>query len=373
MSRRGNNEGTIYKRKDGRWTAAVGLENGSRKTFYGRTRQDVSAKLTAALQTRQNGLALPKEKKRLDQFLEEWLRDSAKPSVRRTTYEGYERIVRLHVSPALGQLRLARLTPQHIAKLYRALLDKGLAPKTVRLIHAMLHRALRQAVRWGLLAVNPADSVDAPRIDRREFRTLDLAETRTFLSAAASDRLSALYVVALTTGLRQGELLGLRWSDVDLDRAILAVRQQVMKLSGEWVYSEPKTSKGRRTVALPGMTVTALRQHKVRQAEERLRCGEWEDHDLVFPNLVGRPIEKQNLMRRSFRPILQHAGLPPIRFHDLRHSAATLLLGEGVHPKVVQERLGHSTISVTMDTYSHVMPTLQRDAADRLERALTRR
>jgi integrase len=229
---------------------------------------------------------------------------------------------------------------------------------------------LTHARRRGAVAVNVADDVNPPRVPGREFRTLLPEEATRLLAAASEDRFYALYSLALTCGLRQAELLGLRWRDLDMSGAVLAVRQQVYRLKGEWHYTEPKTEKGRRTVSLSSSVVGALREHRLRQKEERLRAETWEDNDLVFPNQVGRPVEKGNLLRRSFWPLLERAGLPHMRFHDLRHSSATLLLGEGVHPKVVQERLGHSSISVTMDVYSHVMPTLQRDAAERLDRLL---
>lgn len=369
MSRRGNREGSIYKRADGRWCAAVSLPNGQRKAFYGRRREDVARKLAQALKQREDGLPLVAERQTVAQFLGSWLEGVARPTVRATTFEGYERIVRLHVNPNIGSVRLARLTPQALAGLYCRLLDKGLSAKTVRLVHAMLHRALGQAVRWGSVALNVADAVDAPRPQRREFRTLTAEEAGRLLDAAREDRFHALYVVALTCGLREGELLGLRWADIDFEKAALGVRQQAIRVKGQWLFSEPKTAKGRRTVTLPSLAVEALRQHRAKQAPERLHLGPaWEDNDLVFPNQVGRPMERQNLTRRLFGPALQRAGLPHIRFHDLRHSAATLLLSQGVHPKVVQERLGHSTIAVTMDIYSHVMPSLQREAAQHLDR-----
>jgi integrase len=199
------------------------------------------------------------EKQTVAQFLNSWLEGVARPTVRATTFEGYERIVRLHLNPAVGSVRLARLTPQALADLYHCLLDKGLSAKTVRLVHAMLHRALGQAVRWGSVAVNVADAVDAPRPQRREFRTLTAEEAGRLLNAARENRFHALYVVALTCGLREGELLGLRWADIDLDKAVLGVRQQAIRVKGQWLFSEPKTAKGRRTVTLPSLAVEALR------------------------------------------------------------------------------------------------------------------
>jgi integrase len=376
--RRGHHEGSIYQRRDGRWVGVLHVGYGGgrreRKSYYGTTRPEVASKLANAIANHNKGLRPVPERQRVRDYLESWLNDTARRSIRGTTFAGYERMIRLHINPIIGDLRVARLAADHLDNLYTQLLDKGLAPKSVSLIHALLHRALSHAQRRGAVAVNAATNVDPPRIPNREFQALSADEAVHLLDASRGDRLHALYVVALTCGLRQAELLGLRWRDVDLDGAVLAVRQQVYRLAGEWVFSEPKTTKGRRTISLSAMAVEALRQHRVRQAEERLRVGaDWQDYDLVFPNHLGRPIEKQNLMRRSFRPLLGRAGLPPMRFHDLRHSAATLLLAEGVHPKVVQERLGHSTIAVTMDVYSHVMPTLQKDAAERLDRLLAAR
>ena len=217
---------------------------------------------------------------------------------------------------------------------------------------------------------NLPGGAEAPAAPRREFRTLSPGEAARFLKAALSDRLYGLHVLALHTGMRLGELLGLRWADVDLNGAVLSVRQQVYRLAGEWHYSEPKTAAGRRTISLSASAVEALRVCRLRQNEERLQASAWEDNDLVFCNRLGRPLEKATLLRRSFWPALERAGLPRIRFHDLRHTAASLLLAEGVHPKIVQERLGHSSISMTMDTYSHVTPNLQAEAAERMDRLL---
>ena len=367
MAKRGANEGTIYKRRDGRWAAAVSTGDGGRRYFYGRTRGEVADKLRRAQQALAQGLLLADERQRLDHYLKRWL-ESTRASVSPSTWDGYERVLRLHVIPELGHVRLGRLRPQDLAECYQRLLSKGLSPTYVRLGHAVLHRALRQAQRWALIPVNPASLVDAPRPAPPTVEPLRPAQIKQLMAAAQGDRLEALYVLAVTTGLRQGELLGLRWSDIDTTRQTLTVSQQVQRLRGEWSFTEPKTSSGKRMVTLPTVAITALRTRRARQGREKLRAGAtWRSLDLVFANQLGGPIEKQNLIRRSFRPLLERAGLPPIRFHDLRHSAATLLLAEGVHPKVVQERLGHASIGVTMDIYSHVFPTLQEDAAKRLD------
>ncbi len=370
--RRGKGEGSITRLADGRWQARVdlGFEGGKRvrKAFYGKTRKEVQAKLMTALNDHQRGLPLPNERQTVGQFLTDWLENTARHTLRPTTYDGYADLVHHHLVPVLGRVPLAKLTPQQIAACYSDLLAKGLAPRTVQYAHAVLHRALDQAVRWNLVARNPTDAVDAPRPQRKEITVFTAEQAQRFLDAAKDDRLHALYVLALMTGMRQGELLGLHWQDVDLAAGSLSVRRTLVRTSQGWSWAEPKTAKGRRTIALSALAVEALRQHRVRQLEERLRAGGlWDDLDLVFPNHIGKPLERQNVVKRSFRPLLARAGLPYIRFHDLRHSAATLLLSLGEHPKVVQERLGHSTIGVTMDIYSHVLPDMQRNAASKLD------
>lgn len=373
---RGNGEGTISQRKDGRWEARVsqGFMDGKprRKVIYGKTRKEVADKLKVALHDVHRGLPLPDERVSVEIYLKRWLADVANPTLRTGSYENYERKIRLHVLPHVGRLPLAKLGPQELSSLYAKLLAKELAPATVQYIHAILHRALDQAARWNLIPRNPADLVDAPRPGRHEVCPLSPEQVSTLFAAASGDRLEALYVVAVTGGLRLGEILGLRWADIDWDVGTLQVRRSLTRTKAKGLgFSEPKTAKGRRSVALPAFAIDALRHHKARQNEEKmLHRDVWDDGDLIFPNEVGRPIERQNLIRRSFKLLLKKAELPDVRFHDLRHTAATLLLRLGEHPKVVQERLGHATIAVTMDIYSHVMPDLQRDAATKLDRLL---
>ena len=222
--------------------------------------------------------------------------------------------------------------------------------------------ALVTAVRWGLVIRNVAEAVDRPTVPKHEITPLDVEQAKKFLEAAESDRLHSLYVLALTTGCRQGELFGLEWSDIDLKAGTLMVRRTLVELSGKITTNEPKTAKGRRLIELPGMAVESLWQHKAKLMVEGLASCPF-----VFPDSEGNHLRRQNVLRRSFQPILKRTGLKDVRFHDLRHSSATLLLSAGVHPKVVQERLGHSQIGVTMDTYSHVLPTMQREASGKLD------
>lgn len=370
MAKRANGEGTIYRRKDGRWCATITREHGRRKHFLGQTREQVSHQLTAALKARDDGLPMIVERQTVGQFLRSWL-EGVRPSLRERTWIRYEQYVRLHLVPDLGKTSLGRLTPQNLQRLYSCKLEEGLSPTTVNHLHATIHKALETAVRWSLVNRNVGDLVDPPRSRRFEITTLSPEQSRQLLDAARGDRLEALYVVALTTGLREGEILALRWRDVDLDDGKLQVRGSMQATPSGLKIAETKTSGSRRHVMLSKQPLEALRRHRVAQAAERLRVGAaWEDHDLVFSNQVGRPIAAGNLLRRSFEPLLKRAGLPHIRFHDLRHTSATLLLGEGVHPKVVAEMLGHTRISTTLDLYSHVTPTMQRQAAEAFDAIL---
>jgi integrase len=243
---------------------------------------------------------------------------------------------------------------------------------TVRHLHATIHKALKQAVRWNFLVRNVADLVDPPRTQPHEMMTLSRDQARALLAAAEGDRLEALYILAVTTGMRQGELLGLRWRDIHLAVGSVQIRGSMQATKSGLKIAETKTTGSRRQVLLSTQPREALRRHRIRQTEERLRMGEaWADNDLVFCNQVGRPVAAGNLTKRSFEPLLKRAGLPRIRFHDLRHTSATLLLGEGIHPKIVSEMLGHSKIGTTLDLYSHVTPTMQQQAADAFDSILT--
>ncbi len=371
MAKRANGEGSIHQRKDGRWCASLTLDRGRRKHFLGHSRKEVARALAAAIDTREKGGIVTTARQSVSQFFASWL-DAAKPSLKPRTHTRYEELVRLHVVPELGGASLTRLTPQHLQRLYAKKLDAGLSPTTVNHLHAVIHKALATAVRWGLTNRNVADLVDPPRNNHFEMATLSPEQARVLLNAAAGDRLEALYVLALTTGMREGELLALRWKDIDLEGARVHIRGSMQATKTGLKIAETKTAGSRRQVTLSKQPLEALRRHRVAQAEERLRTAAvWEDNDLVFANHVGRPMTAQNLLRRSFEPLLKRAGLPRMRFHDLRHSAATLLLGEGIHPKIVAEMLGHTRISTTLDLYSHVTPTMQRDAALAMEALLS--
>ena len=304
-------------------------------------------------------------------LLDQWL-ESCKNSIRPMTYVSYEGIVRGHIVPELGTVPIQRLTPQHIDGLLARKLRSGLSPTRVRYILVVFRVALRRAEKWGLVPRNVAALVAAPKVERQQASSMTLDQARRLLEAASGDRLEGLYCVALALGLRQGEALGLRWRDVDLEHRTLRVDHALQRIEGRLVLTPTKTDRSRRTVAMPATVVEALRRHRAHQREERLAAGgRWPESDFVFTTIVGTPCDPDNL-RRSFRALLKRAALPHFRFHDLRHSAASLLLAQGVAARVVMETLGHSRISVTLDTYSHVTPELQREAATAMDRVFNR-
>ena len=343
-----------------------------RRTVYGKTRAEVATKLAKAISNRADGLTFDSKNLPVGKYLDSWLKDSVQDTVRLTTYQGYERIVRLHIKPTLESIKLDRLTSHHVRGLYREKLEVDLAPRVVQLIHTTLHKALKQAVADDLIPRNVTESVKAPRPVSKEMQPLSPDQARALLKAARGEKLEALYILALTTGMRQGELLGLKWEDIDMETGILHVRRTLSTAMGEgFSFNPPKTAKSRRSIRSPQLALVSLRRHRAVQLEERIKVARlWKDNDLVFTTGVGTPISRSDLITRSFKPLLQRSGLPDIRFHDLRHTCATLLLGKGVHVKLVQELLGHSTIAVTLDTYSHVLPGMGDSLADTMDEAL---
>lgn len=346
------------------------MADGKRKYVYGSSREEVRKKVGANVRAVETGTMSDSRGLTVGEFLDQWLEDVVRPNVRPWTYAGYEVHVRLHLKPTIGRVQLDKLTPLNVQQLLNARVDAGLKPKSVRYIRGTLRTALNQAVRWGLISRNAAALVDSPRVEHYEIQPFTPDEARTFLAAMKGDRLEALYSVALTMGLRQGEALGLRWQEVDLDLGYLRVSKQLQRFDGQTQLVEPKTSRSRRTIAMPQSIVAALKDHRERQlAEKGLAGTRWEENGLVFTTPLGRPVDATRVSK-EFHDHLKRAGLPQRRFHDLRHSCATLLLVQGVSPRVVMDVLGHSQIAMTMNTYSHVIPELRRQAADRMDELL---
>lgn len=372
-------KGSITKRvgASGRvtWTCVIDLppdpvtKKRRQRRLSAPTRKALEALQAKTLHELQTGAYVEPSTVTLAAYLARWL-EAAEPTIRPSTYDLYRRIIARHLTPGIGALPLGALTPLHIQQHYAEKLTT-LKPATVRQQHAILHRALDQAIKWRLLVRNPTEAVDPPRVRASELTTWTAPQARAFLDGTADDALAALWRLALTTGMRQGELLALRWQDVDLDRGNLAVRRTLTRdRAGRWAVGDPKSAAGRRSLALPPACVAALKRHKAQQTERRLQWGAaWQDGGLIFDRGGGGMLTPSTL-KYSYRRLLTRLDLPVIRFHDLRHTAATLMLAEGIHPKIVAERLGHSAISMTLDRYSHVSMDMQREAADRLERAL---
>jgi integrase len=357
--KRGNGEGSIYEHKRNgkkvgyRGSYTIYTVTGTKRRYIsGKTREEVHQKLARAIADRDGGLVFDADGQTVGEYLERWFETSVRGSVRESTYKSYRRQVRRYVVPAIGGVKLKCLSAMHVQGMYRSMLDRGLSSRTVQYTHAVLRRALKQAMRWGLIPRNVCEEVDRPQLKRDEIQPLDREQSRRLLQAAKDNRLYAMYVVAVTAGLRPGELLALRWSDVDLEAGTL----QVNRALSDSEFAAPKTPRSRRKIELSNTARVALRAHRKRQLEERMqKAGLWKDHGLVLPSTVGTPLSHRNVVR-SFKALLKRAGLPAsIRLYDLRHTCATLLLNGNVHPKYVQELLGHASISQTLDTYSHVL------------------
>lgn len=374
MTRRGPNEGSIYQRKDGRWQGAVhiGYENGRRvrKFVIGQSRKEVAAKLSTLLRARDESRLIPDQRAKLGPFLRRWLDEVAKPTIRESTYRSYDGILRLHLIPDLGRIPVAKLTPADVQRFLNAKLARDLSPRRVQYCQAVLRRALVTAERWGLASRNVARLVDPPRVPRHEIRPLTPEQARWLIETSDGDRYRALYVTALGTGLRQGELLALRWEDVGLEFGRLQVRHTLACLGGKLTLLAPKTDRSRRSLILPEAVVTALRAHRTQQRMERLVAGaRWVDSGHVFASTIGTPLHAATVTR-AFQAALARAGLPRARFHDLRHAAATFLLGQGMTLEDVKQLLGHSSIVLTSNTYGHVLEQRQRQVARAMDAVL---
>jgi integrase len=422
--RRGRGEGSITQRSDGRWMARVdlGWQDGKRryKAVYGRTRRAVSDKLTKALRDVQQGTALPDERQTVEQYLTGWL-EHKHGRLRPRAWSTYEQAVRLHLLPGLAKIPVARLTVAQLEKWFTTHQAGGASARAVRYARTVLRAALNRARKSGMVTQNAAALVDPPRHQVKEIQPLSPEQARALLEAVKGTRLAGLISVATALGLRLGEALGLRWSDVDYTAGTLSVRQALERSGGdvaarrplivqrrairarlkasaprsqerreiwaelkalraEWRKvrttlrtTEPKSVRSRRTIRLPAIVVAALKAHRTRQLKDRLAAGKaWEDSGLVFTTPIGTAVDSRNVTR-EFRAVLKDAELPAIRFHDLRHTAATLLLAQGVDPRTIMETLGHSQISLTLNTYSHVLPALQLDAAAKMDAVLNNR
>ena len=338
-----------------------------RKSIYGKTRQEVAQKLSKALIDKRQGSIVADERLTLAAFLDSWLYGTAKSRLRRSTFVRYETLLRLHVLPSLGRIPVNKLSPQDVQHLIKDLLAAGLAPRTVIQVRAILRTALNQAVRHSLAQKNSAALSDAPKVPAFKPAYLDAVQAERLLAACKGHSLEAFVTLALTSGLRVGELLGLSWGDIDFDNRTLTVKRQQLRVGKEVIVCEPKTERSARTIPLTQMAIDALLNLKEWQiSEHRADLEKRVLSGRVFTNENGALLQSGTVLRQ-FQRLVAQAGLPKMRLHDLRHSCATLLLAKAVHPRVVMEILGHSTIAMTMNVYSHVVPEIVRDAADAMD------
>ncbi|MCX4981488.1 site-specific integrase [Streptomyces sp. NBC_00572] len=370
-----NGAGTITQRKDGRFQAAVYVlqpdGTRARKFAYGKTWAECDAKRRALLDKAANGIPVPTRSAKLSEWLPYWLDNIVQPRRKLSTYDKYEAHVRLYLVPMIGSKRLESLSVAGVRR-FLVQLEKKTTAATAKESHRVLRTALTAACREELITRNVATLVEPPRPKVRELSPWSLDETLGFLAAARRDPLYAAFVLAIAMGLRRGELIGLRWADVDLDRRVLYVRQQIQRRRGVLYDDDPK-GRRRRAVPLPAMCIAPLRWHRMRQNDQRAKAGEeWKGSDYVFTTRTGSPVEPRNVYR-SFTRVAASGGLRVIRLHDARHGCATLLTAAGVAPRVVMEILGHSQISITMDVYTHVVQDTQREAISHMDRLLKRR
>lgn len=377
--------GHILKRYDNSYTIVLNLgkdpATGKRKQQWVSvkgTKKEAEKRRTELLHQLDTGMYMKPGKVTLADYLEQWLKDYCWANLAPRTAEGYQYIVRCHLIPTLGQKPLTQLKPEHLQRMYSDKLSAGrydgkggLSNRTVRYCHVTLHKALKMALRLGLITRNPADAVEPPRLQHHEMQTMNESDIHIFLEFAKDTPYYALFYLALFTGMRRSEILALRWSDIDQLGCQLSVSRTVHQLhNGDIVFRQPKTDKGRRQIALSPSTLQVLREHRTVQERERQALGiTLSGDDLVFSQIDGKPLLPDSISHAWVR-LAKLTGLKGIHFHSARHSHASLLLKQGVHPKIVQERLGHSGIAVTLDLYSHVAPGLQQAAANRFDEVL---
>lgn len=366
--------GHLEKRHKGSWTIVIDLgrdplTNKRKRLVRGfkGNKREAEKELARLINEYETGQYIEPSKIKLGQYLLRWLEDYGRPNLAPTTYYSYSKIMEKHIIPVLGNIILNKLQPMHLQQYYSQKLQT-LSNRTVLYHHRVLKEALSHAVQWQLLSRNVADAVQAPKNKQKDIELPDLKNIDRLLNAAIEHRDYEIILCALFTGMRRGEILGLRWHDVDLKKNLIFVRNTLQRLPDKGLFfTEPKSKKSRRQILMPQFLSNILQNHRKRQLEEKLRLGQlYQDHDLVFPRPDGTPQDPGQLSHR-FKDLVDNIGLSGLRFHDLRHFHATLLLAENINPKKVQERLGHQTISLTLDVYSHLIPSMQNEIAQKLD------
>lgn len=373
--------GQIVKRGNKRWLVRIfmGRDGAGKRRYLNKTihgnKKDAESYLSRTQTQISSSTFVEPSLLTIDEYLDKWLEAAARPRLSERTFADYSEVLKRYVRPKIGNKTLSQLQPLEIQELYSEMQERELSARTVRGTHVVLSSALKQAVRWRMLFVNPAQSVELPKRTRREMKALSPGEATAFLEAAKEDPHGLVFAFGLVTGMRPEEYLALQWKDIDLQQGTATVQRTLCwrrQKGGGWYFGEPKTSQSRRTLPLPVSIVRELGRHKTRQAETRLKLGgDYQMLDLVFATATGGPLHSENLATRNFRSIRDRAKLPSsITPYSLRHTCATLLLLAGENPKVVSERLGHSSIVMTLDTYSHVLPSMQQAATEKLEKML---
>ena len=366
--RRGNHEGSIKQRTNGAWRTQLAV-NGQRLSYTGKSQKECQLWIRKTLNDVDRGGAFDGQRITVAEFLSNW-QVTTEPSLRPKTYGQYLQIIRDYLIPAFERVKLAELHPYLIQSLYDKLVIKGTGRRTIRLIHSVLHRSLNHAIKMGLIGRNPASATTPPKPRKNELKVLDASEAQALIIAttATEDPFLALYQLALTTGMRQGELLGLKWDDVDWERGSIRVVRQLRRIPNKgFEFAQPKTKSGVRVIKIGENTLAILKDHRRRQFEEMSVVGDsWVESELVFSTPSGDPIHHSHLYRK-FKALLKLASLPDIRFHDLRHTAASLMLNSGVPVLVVSQRLGHAKPSITLDIYGHFIPSMQDQVADLMD------
>lgn len=369
--RRGRGEGSIFQRGDGTWCAYVSIGTVGKKTrrryVYGKTRQEVQTKLRQLHQAIDAGAVAEPNRIKLGDLIDRWMAHCTAAGEEGSTFGESTRVryastIENHIRPSLGTAMVSKLTTFQLDAFLADLAKAGVRGRTRQIVYTILKCAMKQAVAWGMRATNPMDNVEKPKHRTSKPELWDHAQALAFLSACEGDRLEALYVLSMTTGARQAELLGLPWCNVNLEAETMKIERQLIELRGKMSFAPPKTEAGVRTISLPPVAVAALREHRKRMFQEGLTAAE-----LVFVDTAGNPLRKSNLLRRSFFPLIAKANVPRIRWHSMRHVHTTLLLETGTPIKAVSERLGHANIQVTLQVYAHKIREVERGTAGAME------
>ena len=355
--RRAKGEGSIFKENTGYWCAEITMPDGKKKRKRSKKQHIVRKWLHDQQSAIQTNLLLKDERMTVAKYLDHFIDNVAAHTLARSTIRSYKYLIRDHIKPEIGQIKLVNLRPNHLQDLYSAKLNAGLSPRTVQYIHSVIRLSLNQALKSGLLYRNPTDGVTPPRPRRQVPKTLSAEQAKLFLVSINDHRWYPIYVLALMTGMRKGEILGLHWEDIDLEKGTANIKHTLVTVQGKSFLSQPKSDNARRAITLSNTVIKVLKQQQLYSKNE----------GLVFTTSTVRPVSQRNLTRH-FHLALAKLGIQRIRFHDLRHTAATLLLKANVHPKIVQDMLGHSSVVLTLDTYSHVIPGMQDEAAEEMDR-----